>query len=113
MTDGRAILRQALRHKRSKYNAARVVVDGISFASKREAAYYSDLVLQMRAGVVKSIRCQVPFKLPGNTTYLLDFEVHYADGSVYIYDENHWLLLHAESEYVLRTMAIDTVEVGR
>lgn len=47
----------------SKYNAKRVTVDGIIFHSKREAAYYQNLCLQMRAGEIDRFERQVKFVL--------------------------------------------------
>jgi len=37
--------------KKHKYNARKTVVDGITFDSKREAEYYCELKLRVRAGL--------------------------------------------------------------
>ena len=66
--------------KRSKYGAIPTEVDGIRFDSKREAAFYSDLKLQQQAGVVAFFLTQVPIRLPGNTKYVVDFQIFYPDG---------------------------------
>jgi hypothetical protein len=65
--------------KRSKYNATKTMVDGIVFHSKKEAAYYDKLKLAKRSGELINFYMQVPFKLPGNTTYRLDFLEIYRD----------------------------------
>lgn len=58
------------------------------FMSKKEAAYYLQLRVMQRAGIVKQIECQVPYKIklskPGSDKketikYLLDFRVTYTD----------------------------------
>ena len=47
----------------NKYNAKKTVVDGIVFASKREAARYQELKLLKRAGKIKDLQLQVPYEL--------------------------------------------------
>ena len=63
---------------RSKYRNIRTVVNGISFASKREAARYRELVLLERAGVIKDLSLQVrmPLKVNGQVVshYVADFQ---------------------------------------
>lgn len=64
--------------KRSKYGNKKVVVDGITFDSKREAAYYGELKQREKAGEVVGIELQRPFALLGNNgmliaTYKADF----------------------------------------
>lgn len=46
-----------------KYRNVPVVVDGIRFASKREAARYGELKLLERAGEVTDLTLQTPFVL--------------------------------------------------
>lgn len=48
---------------KSKYHAAKTVVDGITFDSKREAKRYSELKLMERAGVIKDLQRQVRYEL--------------------------------------------------
>ena len=43
---------------RHKYGAKKAVVDGISFASQKEAGRYMDLKLLQRAGVIKDLELQ-------------------------------------------------------
>ena len=47
----------------SKYGNERVQVDGIKFASKKEARRYAELKLCVRAKVVKDLQCQVPYEI--------------------------------------------------
>lgn len=67
---------------RSKYNATKTVIDGITFDSKKEAYYYQHLKLLQRADQIRYFHRQVRFDLPGNTKYTVDFQVFYPDGTV-------------------------------
>jgi hypothetical protein len=71
---------------RSKYRAKRTVVDGINFDSKKEAKRYMDLKSLRESGEVAWFLMQVPFRLPGNTTYRADFLVFWKDGRVTVED---------------------------
>src|SRR5699024_6486395 len=70
--------------KRSKYGNRAVVIDGIRFQSRAEGAYYEELKLRRAAGelVPPYFLLQVPFRLPGNITYRVDFVEFPADGTV-------------------------------
>lgn len=50
-------------HYRNKYSADKVVIDGIEFASKREARRYQDLRLLAKAGEITDLRMQVKYQL--------------------------------------------------
>jgi hypothetical protein len=67
---------------RHKYNAQRTEIDGIKFASKKEAAYYQQLLLARRSGDLLFFLQQVPFHLPGGTRYVCDFAEFWKDGEV-------------------------------
>lgn len=71
---------------RSKYNAMKTVVDGIKFDSKKEAAYYEYLKLRQRAGTIKYFLRQVPFDLPGNIRYRVDFMAVQDDDTIQYFD---------------------------
>ncbi len=45
-----------------------------------ERAYYNYLKRQIKTGRVTHFHTQVPIRLPGNTKYVIDFLVFYADG---------------------------------
>ncbi len=49
--------------KRNKYSAKRTIVDGVSFASKAEAARYGRLTLMQRAGTIHGLRLQPRYVL--------------------------------------------------
>ena len=67
---------------RSKYNAIKTVVDGITFDSKKESKRYMDLKLLQAAGEVLYFLRQVPIRIPKITTYWVDFQVFWSDGRV-------------------------------
>lgn len=82
----------------NKYNAKKVTIDGITFASKSEGRYYQHLLGLMESGVVASFEMQKPYTLldkfphpkTGKTIraikYMPDFEVIYTDGRVEVVD---------------------------
>jgi hypothetical protein len=69
-----------------KYRAKITECDGKKFASKAEARFYASLKLLQKSGEVLFFLQQVPFHLPGNTKYLADFMVFYADGNCSVID---------------------------
>lgn len=64
--------------KRSKYRAVRTTVDGITFASKKEAARYSELKRLEKVGVIGGLLLQPEWELRVDRqhicTYRADFE---------------------------------------
>ncbi len=81
------MIRHNLKHNRShKFNAKAVVVDGFRFDSKREAEYYRQLKILQQSGEVLFFLRQVPIHLPGNTRYVIDFQVFYTNGIVEFID---------------------------
>ncbi len=79
-----------------KYHNKKVVIDGITFDSRKEANYYCELKILKMAGKVKDFEMQVPFELQpkfkhdGKTVraikYVADFVVHYPDGQQVVVD---------------------------
>ena len=65
-----------------KFNAKPTVTDGIRFSSKKEAAYYSQLLLAKRSGEVLFFLRQVPLHLPGEVVYRVDFVEFWKNGEV-------------------------------
>lgn len=63
----------------NKYGARKTTIDGITFASKREAARWCDLRLMLRAGLIKDLERQVPLEIVPKTQkyraryYVADF----------------------------------------
>lgn len=51
---------------RSKYNAVRTVVDGITFDSKGEAGRYSELKLLQAAGIIRNLELQPEYLIEVN-----------------------------------------------
>ena len=74
------------KRKRHKFNATRTELDGIKFDSKKEARYYESLKMRVKAGLVVFFLRQVPFHLPGNVTYRVDFQEFHMDGTVHFVD---------------------------
>jgi len=77
-------------NRRSKYNNVKTVIDGITFASMKEARRYSVLSLLQKTGEISNLRLQVPFKIVVNgiliCTYKADFVYNDRDGKQIIED---------------------------
>ena len=71
---------------RHKFHAVRTELDGIKFASRKEAFRYGALKLAQKTGAVLFFLRQVPFHLAGGVKYVCDFMVFWADGTVTIED---------------------------
>ena len=54
---------RAAQHTRSKYGARKTVVDGITFASGKEARRYAELKLMERAGAIRDLQLQPRYEL--------------------------------------------------
>lgn len=50
-------------YKANKYSNKKVVVDGVTFDSKREANRYQELLLLERVGAIKNLKTQVKYTL--------------------------------------------------
>ena len=81
----------------SKYNARKTIIDGITFDSKAEANYYTQLKLLQRAGEIVELELQPKFEIipsfvdPAGkkvraTHYIADFRVKYKDGREEVID---------------------------
>lgn len=69
-----------------KFKAIRCESDSIKFGSKLERAYYHRLKRLQESGEVLFFLRQTAFHLSGNTKYVVDFSVFYADGTVSFVD---------------------------
>jgi hypothetical protein len=69
-------------HVWHKYKAQATEVDGVRFASKREATYYRQLLMARSAGELLFFLRQVPFHLPGGVRYVCDFAEFWKNGEV-------------------------------
>lgn len=56
-------------NKKSKYNAKKEVVDGITFDSKKEAKRYLELKAMEKVGAIQKLQLQVPFVLIEKSKY--------------------------------------------
>lgn len=63
----------------SKYGNKRTTVDGVTFASAKEARRYTVLKVLKKTGKVKEFKMQVPYKFASGIKYVLDFEVLWDD----------------------------------
>ncbi len=71
--------------KRHKYGVGpreKRTRDGFLFDSQLEAKRYDSLKLMQERGLVLFFLRQVPFHLPGNTRYAVDFQVFWSNGRV-------------------------------
>lgn len=71
---------------KSKYKAKKTSIDGHSFDSIKEANYYEELKLLLKAGEIKGFCIQPTFILAPNLKYKADFIVFNNDGTSEIID---------------------------
>lgn len=68
-------------YMRNKYGNKKTVVDGITFASKKEAEYYGYLKLRVKAKEILSFELQykLPIEINGVKvcTYICDFKINH------------------------------------
>ena len=88
-----------------KFNAKRTEIDGIKFASKKEAAYYQQLLLRQKGGDVIFFLRQVPFHLPGGVRYVVDFQEFLSDGTVRFVDVKGM----RTSEYIAKKKMVEAL----
>lgn len=69
---------------RSKYRAVPTVVDGIRFASKKEARRYQELRLLEKAGEIRGLTLQVPLVLSAGNDRRTSIGKYVAD---FVYEE--------------------------
>ena len=92
----------------SKYRAVKTTVGDITFDSKREAARYQELMLLLRAGAIRNLELQVPFKCVVNgrkiCAYRADFI--YFDGLDRIVED---VKGYRTREYVLKKKLVEAL----
>lgn len=71
---------------KSKFNAIKTTVDGITFHSRKESRYYETLKAFQKTGDLKFFLRQVPFHLPGGVRYIVDFVEFWGNGDVRFVD---------------------------
>lgn len=108
--------------KPSKYRSQPTTVDGLTFASRREAARYQTLLLEQRAGAITSLEVQPQYPLAVMTPagvavvigrYLADFR-YQRDGRTVIEDAKGfagkdlyvWKKRHVEAQYGIEVVEI-------
>lgn len=74
---------------KSKYHAVKEEVDGITFASRKEAQRYRELKLMERAKAIQDLQIQVAFPLIKKSAY--GREIKYIADFVY-YDNGHMVV---------------------
>lgn len=72
---------------RSKYGAIRTEVDGITFASKKEANHYATLKILERAGKITRLTLQPVFRLEVNGQFICRY---IADFQYWDVERNEW-----------------------
>jgi hypothetical protein len=90
---------------KNKYGAKKTAIDGITFDSKKEANYYLMLKLEWRANQIRYFLRQVPFDLPGNTKYRVDFMVVGLDGAIRYVDVKG----HQTKEFIRAKKQVEAV----
>jgi hypothetical protein len=68
------------RETTSKMRNVRTTVDGITFASKREANRYAELRLELRASEITDLELQRPFSLDVNGFHVCDYVANFVYG---------------------------------
>lgn len=69
-----------------KFHSEPTEIDGIKFASKREANYWRGLTWAKKSGELLFALRQVPFHLPGGVRYVVDFAEFWKNGEVRFVD---------------------------
>lgn len=72
--------------RKSKYRANKVSIDGHTFDSQKEADYYCELKLKLKAGSIKGFCLQPTFMLAPGLKYKPDFIVFNNDNTNEIID---------------------------
>lgn len=88
-----------------KFQAIQTELDGITFPSKKEAKEYQRLMLLKKSGEVLFFLRQVPFHLPGNVKYVLDFLIFWANGEVTFKDVKGM----KTAMYILKKKQVETL----
>ena len=92
--------------KPSKYRNVPTDVDGIRFASKREARRWKELRLLFKAGEIQGLARQVQFMLPGGIVYVADFLYLVVSGSAWTIEDAKGVMT---KEYVLKKRLMKSI----
>ena len=104
--------------------AERMIVDGKSFASRREGRRYSDLLMFQRGGYICDLRCQVPIELHGRDgpiltptgrvmLYLADFQYFDITNDCWVVEDakGHMAEVYVMKKAILAAMGVQIREV--
>ena len=96
-----------------KFKARPTEVDGMHFASQKEAKHYGYLNMLVKAGEVLFFLRQVPLHLPGNVKYICDFVVFWENGEVTFEDVKGFKtdLYKAKKKLIEHHYPIDVIEI--
>ena len=72
--------------RKSKYNAKKTKIDGQVFDSQKEAEFYNELNLRLKAGEINGFCLQPVFILADSLKYKADFIIFNNDGTSEIVD---------------------------
>src|SRR5690242_10031144 len=72
--------------RQSKYRAVKTKINDITFASKKEAKRYSELMFLMRAGRILQLKLQPEFELLVPMKYRADFSYYDLSGNLVVED---------------------------
>lgn len=93
-----------------KFGAVRTIVDGKSFASKREARRYQELELLQRAGKIQNLATQISYPLKVNGVlicrYIADFKYLDLDTGANVVEDSKG---YATPEYKLKKKLMKAV----
>jgi hypothetical protein len=89
---------------RSKFHSVICEADGIKFRSKRERKRYLELSALKNDGFCWFLR-QIPFYLPGNTKYVLDFMVFWKSGGITFEDTKG----HRTPMYIMKKKQVEAL----
>ncbi|MDO9527624.1 MAG: DUF1064 domain-containing protein [Syntrophales bacterium] len=88
-----------------KFKAIPTELDGIKFQSKKEAGYYQKLKMFQKLGELVFFLRQVPFDLPGNVKYRVDFQEFWRDGTVHFVDVKGF----RTPEYIMKKKMVEAL----
>jgi hypothetical protein len=88
-----------------KYNAQTKEIDNIKFSSKKEAKYYLTLKLLKQSGELLYFLRQVPFDLPGNIKYRVDFMEVWKNGEIKYVDVKGY----KTKEYIIKKKIVESL----
>ena len=106
----------ALKPIKKKYNNQNRIVDGVAFHSIKEAKRYSELLLMLKAGVIRDLQLQYPFRCDLNgvhiCVYKCDFRYFDADGKEVIEDvKGYRTPVYKIKRNLMKALGVNIVEI--